>query len=247
MWIFAPEGLLMPAAVPMDKVDPKWTEDGKFDFQIRGRVAEHLQNFIDAYMEPGTFNPEIQLTPEMDYNARFYTTREAFAAAMTKALLAIDYEKFKPQAYDHDRKVHPYYNTLNSIWGSVTALGRPGGKWATPRWGGSKGYSRPTYVGSSFGSREDEGLSFYEDEASGYSVIDSREFGSLDYTPTVEEEIDELLNELSDIPVDQWQEQTTEHEWELVKSIAAARMRTVRKQSRKNRRSPRRPSHRSTR
>jgi hypothetical protein len=118
MWIFLPDGLLMPAIVPMDLADPKFTQ-GKFNLQVRGRLAEHLQDFMDRYMEPGTYS-EIELTPKMDYNARFYTTHEAFADGMRLAILDITYEKFKPTA-----KTKQYHSVLNSIWGTLTRLAPP--------------------------------------------------------------------------------------------------------------------------
>lgn len=246
MWIFTPQGLLMPAAVPMDKVDPALTQDGKFDFQIRGRVAEHLQNFIDAYMEEGTYNPDIQLTPEMDYNARFYTTREAFAQAMTKALMDVNYEKFKPQAYDHDHKSHPYYNCLNSIWGTVTMLGRPGGKWVT----GSryKGYTGSTFVSDTPSEDNTRGSWFDrywdvrqdEDQQEESALFSDLHEGcgswTDDYTPRIEDEIDDILASVEGIPASEWQDYLGEYEWGLVRGIAKARIRSERRFTKSRRR-----------
>lgn len=134
MWDFTPFGLLMPAAVPMDKADEKLTE-GKYDLQVRGRAASHLQYFMDNYMEPGSFHDEIELTPSMDYNARFYTTREAYADGIRGVILDIDYKKFKPEAerlgddgqlmYGTKDDTSLYHNVLNSIWGSVCRIGSP--------------------------------------------------------------------------------------------------------------------------
>lgn len=245
MWIFTPQGLLMPAAVPMDKVDPALTHDGKFDFQIRGRVAEHLQNFIDAYMEEGTYNPVIQLTPEMDYNARFYTTREAFAQAMTRALMAVNYEKFKPQAYDHDQKSHPYYACLNSIWGTVTMLGRPGGKWAM---GSSKykGYTGSTFVSDKPSEDDTRGSwidrywdvrndSEYTQDGVLFSDRDEDKWTD-DYTPRIEDEIDDILASVEGVPASEWEDYLGEYEWGLVRGIAKARTRSERRVSKSRRR-----------
>jgi len=136
MWIFMPGGLLMPAAVPMDKVDAKWTNGGEWNLQVRARTLSHLTNFIRDYMTEGDYS-EIQSTPEMDYNYRFYTSKKAFATGMAMAMLEIDYYKFKPTAEDTyedgtlkymDGK--EYHSVLNSIWGTVCRLGLPGGKWA---------------------------------------------------------------------------------------------------------------------
>lgn len=231
MWIFTPGGLLMPAAVPADKADPKFTMDGKFDFQIRAREAEHLTNFFE-FMEDGSYNPEIQLTPEMDYNARFYTTREAFAAAMSKAILAIDYEKFKPVAYDHGKKPSPYYDVLNSIWGTVTRLGTPGGKWGTYSGRNPNGY-KPTFSPYSTGQKRS---SYIPSTFGGLEEFDSSDpYQDLSWTPTVDDEIDEILSELQGIPADQWEDYLSEHEWKLVRSIAQARIRDASRRQRRQR------------
>lgn len=186
MWAFFDFGLLMPALVPAavkDRADVlAWTNNGEYELQVRGRLREHLQYFMDTFMEPGTFNDEIHVTPNMDYNVRFYTTREAYAEGIKQAALAMDYEKFKVTSERFTwNKV--YHNVLNSIWASLTKLAEPGGFYG-PRsaenpdgydparryssWGGSEeGYyshrhdlsSRGTlsgrYVGDTFGVADD--------------------------------------------------------------------------------------------
>jgi hypothetical protein len=149
MWIFTPGGLLMPASLPsmeVDKVvaDPKFTRDGYFDMQVRGRVDSHLTNFIRDYMEPqGMEYSEVEYTPQMDYNVRFYCKQEDFAKAVALCVMDIDFLKFKPTAerytLDEDGKTHipmykdgkEYHGVLNSIWGTVTRLGSAGGVWGT--------------------------------------------------------------------------------------------------------------------
>jgi len=135
MWLFLPGGLLMPSIVPAGKGDPAYTNNGLWMMQVRGRVKSHLENFIRDYMEDGTYS-EIEATPQMDYNFRFYTTHEALAFAVAKSVLDIDYAKFKPTAERVDAEKVPlykdgkeYHNTLNSIWSTVTKLGSPGGSW----------------------------------------------------------------------------------------------------------------------
>jgi hypothetical protein len=162
-WIFLPGGLLMPAEFPADKADPKFVPEGSdFDLQIRARVKSHLENFIRDYMEPmGLTYSEIEATPQMDYNFRFYCSREDFAKAIAEAMLNIDYMKFKPTAEDRDEEGKPlyadgkdYHSVLNTIWGSVTRLGRPGGVWAYEpgkkgAWAGyTSKYSGRTYAES---------------------------------------------------------------------------------------------------
>ncbi len=91
-WIFLPAGLIMPSTFPADKVDPKYLgPDGDFDIQVRGRVESHLTNFIRDYVDPlGLAHSEIQLTPEMDYNARFYMRKQDLALAVGKSVHDID-------------------------------------------------------------------------------------------------------------------------------------------------------------
>lgn len=98
----------MPAAFPADKVAPVIAK--KYDLQVRSREKAHLVRFCKAYMDKGSYSPP-KATPTMDYEWRFYTTRVAFAAAVTRAVLDIDYEKFKPQAADE-----AYHESLNQIW-----------------------------------------------------------------------------------------------------------------------------------
>lgn len=144
MWIFAPEGLLMPARIPEGgaegTVDPKWLgPNGEFTIQVRGRAKSHLSNVIRDYFEPlGLPYSDIQMTPEMDYNCRFYTTHEAMATVAYKMVMDVDFLKFKPQAERTDKDGKPlykdgkeYHGVLNSIWGTVCRLGLPGGIWGT--------------------------------------------------------------------------------------------------------------------
>lgn len=248
-WHFFDFGLLMPAATPMDKADIVFTED-KYDFQIRGRVESHLRYFMDTFMEAGTFHDDIEFTPGMDYNVRFYTTREAYADAVRLAILAIDYKKFKPAA---ERKNEDgtlkfkggilYHSVLNSIWSSVTRLGAPGGMWSSAKAYGS--YRSSGYPKFSSSYVPDKGLDLYKGNSRhvGDSFFRDEELDDWtgDYTPDVDTRIGDLLSELSGIPADQWEDYLTEAEYELMKPFKnearqnEARMaRTVRKVSKKN-------------
>lgn len=250
MWVFADFGLLMPASVPAldakgltksDRADlARYTEDGTYDLQVRARVKSHLHRFMNMYMEDGSFNPEIQETPHMDYNFRFYTTRKAFAEGMGRAIAEIDYEKFKPTAerYTDGKR---YHDVLNAIWGSVCRLGSPGGIWGARSSSNPKGYGKAsTYtrsyrydgseyksIGSSFGERLGDGpldLDDWDDEQASYwgdrhgSVVE-------DYTPANAEEVDLLLESLDGIPVDQWDEFLTEREMEVMQGVIEAEKR----------------------
>lgn len=126
MWIFTKDGLLMPAAVPMELAPKKLTK-GRRSLQIRSRERKHLLDFIDSYMK-SDFSA-IESTPDKDYEFRFYTTREAFAEAMAEAIKDIDYEKFKPQA-----KHSGYHSLLNRIWGIVYDDKRNSGRLANKMW-----------------------------------------------------------------------------------------------------------------
>ena len=161
MWIFLPGGLLMPAEFPADLVDKTFVPEGSgYDLQIRARVRSHLENFIRDYADPLDLpHSDVQMTPDMDYNCRIYMRREDFAIAMARAVLDIDFEKFKPTAERIGMDGKPlykdgkaYHGVLNSIWGTLTRLGAPGGIW-------SYGYRRPAAgaVGASFYDRWDRG------------------------------------------------------------------------------------------
>lgn len=237
MWNLLPGGLLMPAAVPMDKADPKYTHDGKFDLQVRGRVVRHLENFINEYMEPGTYS-EIQETPGMDYNARFYTTREAYADGMRNAILDIDYKKFKPTAErrlaDGTLRYGPesveYHSALNSMWSTLTRLGSPGGIWGVYSKSNPNGYKPGTKYSTlgRYGSTYGSALGgWHSDELSGF---DKDDWGVPDYSPykDEEQEIQDLLEELDEhgVPTDQWERFLSPREFLLVKPLmSAARIR----------------------
>jgi hypothetical protein len=157
-WIFLPGGLLMPADTPMDEANPHFTR-GYRDLQVRARVKSHLENFIFEYMEPlGLDYSDIEMTPDMDYDARFYTRRSDFALAIGQAMMDIDYHKFKPTAERKDSKGNllykdgkEYHSVLNSIWGTVARLGNPygGRSWGTGSWTAPKGKSSAATVTSS--------------------------------------------------------------------------------------------------
>ena len=144
MWAFFDFGLLMPALVPAkvkDRPDVlKWTNNGEYNLQVRGRLREHLQYFMDNFMEEGKFNPEIQATPDKDYNFRFYTSVEAYAEGLKQAALKIDYEKYKQttERFPWNKKFH---SICNSIWATVCNLNQPGGFYGPKSAENPRGYS----------------------------------------------------------------------------------------------------------
>lgn len=255
MWIFLPGGLLMPAAAPMDLADPKFTNDGKFDLQVRGRVRSHLENFIRDYMLEGTYS-EIEATPTMDYNFRFYTTRDFFAEALSHAVQDIDYMKFKPTAEDKDEDGKPlyadgkeYHSVLNSIWGTVTRLGAPGGVWGKD-WGW-KGTSKHT--GKSYSSRWDDplfpplGSGLVDDKDDDWLSTYNRTGGKAftdDYVPASWFEKDDILLSVSDIPASQWADYLNDRELESVQEEYEAALEQEFRRNKNRRRNKRRAAKR---
>lgn len=114
MWIFLTSGLIMPAAVP-PQADPALTRNGKFDIQVRGRERAHLEAF--AKRIPKSQRSGIQMTPSMDYQCRFYTSKEALLAGLWPEVSDIDYLKFKPQAGAVGGTL--YEQVLNRLWSVV--------------------------------------------------------------------------------------------------------------------------------
>lgn len=124
MWIFTVDGLLMPAAVPPE-ANKRLTRGGQLDLQVRGRDPHQLARFRRRFFHK-KFNhagrvpvSRIELTPHMDYQCRFYTTRGAFGLVLAAAIMEIDYKKFKPAA-GLVAGVE-YEESLNRIWNSLAA------------------------------------------------------------------------------------------------------------------------------
>lgn len=252
MWIFLPGGLLMPAATPTmerDKVvaNPTLTQDGRFDLQVRARDETHLTNFIRDYLIPmGLEFSDIEATPQMDYNFRFYMTKQEFALAIAKATLDIDYLKFKPtaEAKGADGKPlyangHAYHSVLNSIWGTLLRLGAAGGYYGRKSAANPNGYDTTRSLGSSFYSgdydrdRELDRDWWQEDE--------------LDYTPDSVQYRNDLLSEMSDIPVDQWVDYLPAEDYAIIKPFEDEARKAERKSAKAERKRNRRRSRSNTR
>ena len=133
-WIFLPGSMMMPALAPMEKADTDLTL-GYRDLQVRGRLVSHLEDFTTNFMDPFDLDhSEIQETPWADYTCRFYTTREAYGAALANAMLDIDYASFKIQAERMNpdgtlryAKGKEYHEVLTSVWSASAQLNPPGG------------------------------------------------------------------------------------------------------------------------
>lgn len=106
MWIMTPFGILMPAAIPED------VDQAPELLQIRARDRRALIYLRDNYMH-GELG-KIKHTPSFDYQYRAYADRLHFADAISRMIVEIDYEKFKPESKWRD--LHDLYNR---IWGVV--------------------------------------------------------------------------------------------------------------------------------
>lgn len=161
MWIFLSAGMMMPALIPQSVLDAAKTVDIQeavdrgWELQVRGRVREHLEHFIETYM-PADSCSVVYESKGKDYNVRAYTSREAFGKGLLSASLDIDYVKFKETA-ERFSWGKAYHALLLKVWGDSTMLGRPyAGEW---KYGDSKkSYKarkrgnprRPKYTGSTF-------------------------------------------------------------------------------------------------
>lgn len=237
-WLFLPQGLVMPARIPMGgkegEADPKFTDGGRLTIQVRARSEQHLKNVIRDYFEPlGLEYSEIQLTPQMDYNARFYTTPEALGQFYMQVALDTDALKFKPLAEDQNAdgsykygtkaETSLYHHVLNSIWASVCGIGRPGGIWGSYSKSNPNGYkpaakaSRTSSyggrIGDSFGSRlsDEVGLDSRYDG----SPLFDEDFDF--YSPNSAKRASDIIAEMEGIPQSEWDEYLTSDEIELVR------------------------------
>lgn len=231
-WIFLSDSMLMPSLAPMDKADPKLTL-GRRTMQVRGRLRSHLENFIENYGE-GLDISEVEDTPFADYTCRFYATPEAFGEAMKRAMLDIDYKKFKDTA-ERPRKLtgkvpekaKEYHGVLMTIWSATQRVARAGGYYSprskenpngySPNWRRG-GYAGGEYVGSSFYGGTSTPL--FDDEPEWWN--DPTDADDFDYTPNRERRALDLLEDLQEIPTDQWEDELTQEDFELVRGFLPA-------------------------
>lgn len=226
MWIFSPSGLLMPGLVPTvngkSVANPELTRDGAFELQVRARLRSHLEYFImENFVPLGLEYSDIEATPQMDYNYRFYTTRENLALAVANQVRAIDYVKYKEQSERKDSDGKPMYpdgkkfhNVLVRAWGLLTDLNPAGGWYGTystdnPR--GSK--SRSSYTGSNRPvTASNSILAEHYGQGSESAATD-------DWLPEGEQEADILMESLwtDGIPREQWEDELSPTELDLLK------------------------------
>lgn len=248
-WHFFDFGLLMPALIPEKHRNAAHVlgdnPDAKYDLQIRVRLREHLEYFLDNFMEDGTYNPEIHATPEMDYNYRAYTTVEAYAEGVKQATLKIDYVKFKDSSdrYPWNKK---YHSILTSIWSKLCDLNTPGGIWGPKSAENPKGYDRASkYEG--WGSTDSDWYEAWHNDRDSYYPTTfgnvqlgddypehwrdtSQNIDDADYDRSLTQryvtgeeyrngQIREIIEELDslDIPMSEWWRYTSPREFYLLK------------------------------
>ena len=207
MWIFLSGGLIMPSTTPMDEADIRLTLNRR-DIQVRARLTEHLEYFRDHYAAKVTDDySEIEQTPHMDYNCRFYMTKLDFAQALALAAMDIDYRKFKPTAEGIDsltgkkyKSGAKYHDVLNIIWGSLLRLAPAGGFYGPKSKDNPNGYTKA--------SREAENA--------GLLPADQQWWESQDYVPESEAVIDDILASVQGIPASQWDDYLSPREMDLV-------------------------------
>jgi hypothetical protein len=266
MWLFLPEGLIMPSEFPREKADPAFMDEaGLFDIQVRARTKSHLENFLRDRVDPFDLpHSAIQATPGMDYNFRFYIARKDLAVAVADAVLSLNYRKFKPTAEDRYEDGTPmyaegreYHSVLNSIWGTVCRLGSPGGSWSVRSDINPAGYTpRTSYTDwwkDRLGRHGERTTRFTEDDdwpdtryatdrASRWLVDDSYNEDLDDYLPDSEERRLDALLDVNGIPASQWDEYLTPEQLALVKDDREEKVSQERRE-RKPRFRGRRKSH----
>lgn len=137
MWIFGAYGYLLPVITEEDdelRDHPAWNDysfDGEFTFQVRARMREHLEYYLEHFAEEGTYGA-IWATPDHDYNYRVMTTQKAFADAMHRSIMDIDYRNFKDQSLAYPRGKE-YHDLLLDIWFDSCKLGDGPGGFYGPR------------------------------------------------------------------------------------------------------------------
>jgi hypothetical protein len=111
MWIMTSFGILMPSIRPSDTIE---AGDNRV-IQVRTRRRRDLDILREEYMQD-TLGPTVFMK-NTDYEYRAYCTREAWAVAMARMSLDIDYTKFKPTTENYkDHQLHMLYNVL---WGVI--------------------------------------------------------------------------------------------------------------------------------
>ena len=253
MWIFGEWGLVMPVMTDSKEdralATDEWTQ-GKYFLQVRGRMREHLEYFMENYMEPGTFTDKIQYVPTHDYVFRFYTTHEAFAQAVAKAVMDIDYRHFKDRSAKKVggkhvfKRAEEYHKGLLGVWSATASFGQVGGFYGPWSPDNPRGYgkarrahrgigdaSRP--VGSTFRDWElEDELDDLDDVP--YILTDD----DFNWEPDTHTKIAQIKRALKGIPVEDWSEYLNDDDFAIMQDTIADELRKknrkVEKQARKH-------------
>lgn len=234
MWLFTEFGYLLPTIT--EETDPMrkhedwdlYSNNGEFTFQVRARLQEHLEYYLEFFAEEGTYGP-IWKTPDHDYNYRVFTTQEAFAIATAKMVMSIDYRNFKNQSTKFPRGKE-YHDLLIDIWTSSCDLGDgPGGAYGPWSPENPKGYKRSLYY-KGWGSGEYEGrrigdtfenIDFGDGKNGYYDLTVDPEAGDEDDEQWFEPSVKSIIDQLDAYGIDEedWCLNLTPNEFDLVSSF----------------------------
>ena len=137
-----------------------------------------------------------------------------------------------------------YHTALNSIWSTVTALGRPGGSWGAYSATNPNGYKSSKEYAKKYGTEDGyDGLSEFLDDEPMWRTGDSFRranssggrrrdnewwesnledlYGDGDYVPQREQDVQDIIDTMNGIPTDQWEDFLSEWEYEMVKPYIA--------------------------
>ena len=135
LWIMTPFGILMPSRRPADLV----AEGDDRTLQVRARHQEYLDKFREV------FCPELgesEHHPDQDYPWKAAVSPDDLARAVSRMVLEIDSEKFKPLAEDSKyalpgklgRDLHSQYNAM---WSTHLKYGDGTSSYDHKSWSGS--------------------------------------------------------------------------------------------------------------
>lgn len=126
MWIFLPFGAFFPAQRPADTIQP----GDPATLQIRARRKEHLDRLRTYYM-PGDLGPTYEIAYS-DYEYRANCAPAAWASALVKITMEIDYVSFKDTTISKWND-HPLHAAYLKVWSVVNrALAPPAHTTAKP-------------------------------------------------------------------------------------------------------------------
>lgn len=86
MWLTTSDGFFSASSISENDISHG------YDFQVRGRNADHLGAFISRCNANNIQCSEIIHTPERDYDYRIYIMRRDFLLIMMEMIMQIDYE-----------------------------------------------------------------------------------------------------------------------------------------------------------